>query len=325
MAKKFILDEPAVLVAYHSGLTTPELGRQLGCSYMTIWRCLKRVGAPIRRSGPHRTYRLNETFFDEIDTEEKAYWLGFLLADGCVRQTKNRGWRISCALATKDREHLVRLAKALETDSPVRRAKGGKSYCLTLWSATLARGLISQGCIPRKTCVHGTPKLSRWLQHHFYRGFTDGDGSFYQEARSAHWNYSILGSPEFIRDYQRWLMRRVGVRATKLDEHTRCPLLIMKYGGGCQVQAIGDHLYENATIYLPRKYELYQQISKRNTVPGDPPLDLPITAIIVGYRLGGTLHELGRQYGCSYMTIWKRLKDAGEPRRRSGPPLKTAG
>jgi hypothetical protein len=47
---------------------------------------------------------LNQTFFDEIDIEEKTYWLGFLFADGCITTQS----RIALNLQEKDRAHEVK-------------------------------------------------------------------------------------------------------------------------------------------------------------------------------------------------------------------------
>lgn len=40
------------------------------------------------KRGKVRKYSVNEIFFEVINTEEKAYWLGFIFADGCVLDRK---------------------------------------------------------------------------------------------------------------------------------------------------------------------------------------------------------------------------------------------
>lgn len=59
-------------------------------------------------------YSLNENFFQEINTEEKAYWLGFLMADGCILDQPQRSKRLTVALKEKDINILHKLNKSLE-------------------------------------------------------------------------------------------------------------------------------------------------------------------------------------------------------------------
>ena len=58
----------------------------------------------------HRKFPVNDRFFEEIDTEEKAYFLGFLFADGCNSPDKNR---LEVSLAKQDMDVLERLSKVL--------------------------------------------------------------------------------------------------------------------------------------------------------------------------------------------------------------------
>ncbi len=64
-----------------------------------------------------RKYKLNESFFEIIDSEEKAYWLGFLMADGSVRAGQSQDgtghWNIRLSLATADKERIERFIEAI--------------------------------------------------------------------------------------------------------------------------------------------------------------------------------------------------------------------
>ena len=53
----------------------------------------------------------NIHYFDSIDTEEKAYWLGFLFADGAITQY-NHSYDIELSLKIDDKEHVEKFAKA---------------------------------------------------------------------------------------------------------------------------------------------------------------------------------------------------------------------
>jgi hypothetical protein len=89
LPNKFIPQEhrDAMVAAYLAGATAEEAAAQFGYSYMACIFGLKQRGiTPRGRSEAHRRYAVDEAFFDVINTEEKAYWLGFLTADGTIRE-----------------------------------------------------------------------------------------------------------------------------------------------------------------------------------------------------------------------------------------------
>ena len=63
-----------------------------------------------------KKYKLNESVFDTIDTEEKAYWLGFLMSDGYNHETHSQ---VSLRLQAGDKEILEKYKIFLETDVPI--------------------------------------------------------------------------------------------------------------------------------------------------------------------------------------------------------------
>jgi hypothetical protein len=70
---------------YLQGEGSYALAREFGVAGFTVSRLLNQRGIKRRfGSEAHRTHSANHSFFNTIDTEEKAYWLGFLAADGCI-------------------------------------------------------------------------------------------------------------------------------------------------------------------------------------------------------------------------------------------------
>jgi len=93
----------------------------------------------------------DRTYFDTIQTEPQAYWLGFLLADGCLFRN---GKQVAVLLGIRDRSHLGQLAALF--DRPVREHRGydrrtGKTYegvRLVLNSKHLWDALATKGFAP---------------------------------------------------------------------------------------------------------------------------------------------------------------------------------
>lgn len=75
---------------------------------------------------PENKIKMDETFFSVIETEEKAYWLGFIAADGCIRKNKSGSYELSIHLAEKDIEHLAAFKSAIQSDHKIVTRQNGK-------------------------------------------------------------------------------------------------------------------------------------------------------------------------------------------------------
>ena len=250
-----------ILDRYAAGESSAALATAYGRSGATMRENLHRWGAAVRRRGPVRAYALNEDFFQSIRTEEQAYWLGFILADGSVNRTVQT-CRID--LAVSDKDHLRKLATAVGAEAPIKLAHHGKSAYLDLCSAQLCRDLCALECGPCKTGNHGTPVVAEDLQRHFYRGYVDGDGSLFPVPQIHAWCFDTVGSTRFITEFQHWLIAHANVGKTKLSR-ARCvsDVSSVRYTGGPQIERIARLLYEGATVFLDRKYQSYLTLLRR--------------------------------------------------------------
>ena len=90
MAKKGELKKQAseIIAMYNDGKSTVEIAKLLNACDTGILKILKQFNCKIRTKKECSTiYTLNENYFEKIDTPRKAYWLGFLYADGYNNET----------------------------------------------------------------------------------------------------------------------------------------------------------------------------------------------------------------------------------------------
>jgi hypothetical protein len=120
---------------------------------------------------------LNHAYFSSIDTQEKAYWLGFIMADGCIVDTMRDGaLRLRVHLAGKDIGHLELLRTAIAAKhGPFTNGDG--SVTISVSSDQLCGDLIRHGCTPRKSLTLRFPAVPAELERHLVRGYFDGDGT----------------------------------------------------------------------------------------------------------------------------------------------------
>lgn len=236
------------------------------------------IDLKINRLGLSKSkYTYNHDFFENIDTEEKAYWLGFIYADGCVHLQKNNSGEVAIKLYAGDNNHLKKFNKSLNGNIPVTydedictfNNKPQYSCSIRCYSIKMANDLISHGCTPNKTFTITIPKLDKSLMNHFIRGFFDGDGCICTASKDR----QTLGinfcsaSQQFLSEL-RCILYRNGINSYITDEKGKNTYrLYIK--GLKNVDNMWNYMFDNANIYLDRKYtkkeKLYEeyQIAQR--------------------------------------------------------------
>lgn len=157
---------------YLAGANVKETARKLGHAPGTVSRILKETGILLRQ---YRKYTLNENFFENIDSEEKAYWLGFIAADGCVADK----YRLQIALAAKDKKHLEKLRNAIGSNAPLKshnkttRGKRYPGFVLKIGSRQMIQDLTHLNITPRKNFTLIPSPIPNHLARHYWRGWMD--------------------------------------------------------------------------------------------------------------------------------------------------------
>lgn len=251
------LPKEVIVARYEAGDTVQALARIYGRDFSTMRANLIRWGAKMRRRGPPRTVALNESYFDAVDTPEKAYWLGFILADGSARDSSSRkhGATLRINLAADEGRHLRELRKALGSDAEVKTGHHGESVYVDFHSARLVAALGRLEVVPNKTGRHGTPDIPGELLADMYRGYWDGDGWIGKEM------VGVTGSPRFIADLEAWVCRSTG-HTPSFRRYT--PAVVeVRYGGRRKAAEVAAAMYEDGQPVLDRKCTAYRLLAAR--------------------------------------------------------------
>jgi len=170
-----------------------------------------------------RKYSVDHGYFDQIDTPDKAYWLGFITADGCVTRTA-KGSSLDLTLAEVDAGHLSKYAVALGSDAPMAVATQG-CVRIRIHSQRLVAGLVALGVGERKSLVVEPPleKLSG-LDAYYWRGLFDGDGHVSSRRdRDAGWTIHICGSLACVEGFASWARQISGATAKSSNKTSKNP------------------------------------------------------------------------------------------------------
>lgn len=252
--------------------TIKELAEEYQVNYSSIARFLHKNGVETNRNS---RFHFNQDYFETIDTEHKAYWLGFLYADGYVNSKSNT---VSLRLKENDDYILKQFAEDLESNIPVRyyshthklpnseKEHTFKYASLTICNAKIKEDLIGNGCFENKTFILSFPFwIPQHLYVHFIRGYIDGDGCITyhgkQKCGVQRFKVSICGTKEILEGIQKvfGLTTKLGKRWK--DDKNNYDLTI---SGNHQVYTFLNALYDNSTIHLKRKYDRYLEL--KNTL-----------------------------------------------------------
>lgn len=245
---KYIISE------YKKGKTLSALGREFGVSYSTIRNLLKRKG--IKTEGNKHNFPRDEFYFSNIDSKEKAYWLGFLYADGCVHSNSNE-----ISITLKDRDHLEKFRKAIKSNNKIgesidkRFSSLPKIYHFSIKDKQLKSDLIKWGCVPNKSLtLTKIPNIPRDFVSHFIRGYFDGDGSLHWLNGTKNFRISFVGTAPFLKDIQKELGLSLSLGQQKGNQSK-----YFQVAGRKQVPMILDYIYKDSdeNIRLTRKYKNY--------------------------------------------------------------------
>ena len=259
--------ELAYLMQNYEVMTQQEIANHLN-------RTRSAVNLKASRLGLKKGFEYNRHFFNIIDTEAKAYWLGFIWADGCVQiNTKTNSGELSIELQVSDRGHLKKFNKCLDGNLQVRtRLRTGcfvgkyadKEYetaFIRLSSIDVANDLVNLGCVECKSHIVGLPNLSDQLMWHFLRGFFDGDGCVCYTDHKTNLRCDFASaSQNLVNQLRNWLYKQ-GINTYVSIDRTKYRLCVAGKENNLKFLSI---LYDNATIYLDRKY--YKQKNIRDSL-----------------------------------------------------------
>lgn len=229
----------------------------LGVSRSRFSQYLRKEGIEIKAL-PHKI-KFDNTVFKKIDTEEKAYWLGFLYADGCVGENRNQ---VELGLSEKDKTHVYKFRDFIKSTHKIslRNNKLGNSYRIIVEDVNMHKDLINLGCTPRKSLTLKFPtedQVPKYLLSHFIRGYFDGDGGFTNTDKTLCIN--ILGTKEFLEGLKNEVFilnnKKIYPMSYKCNNKNTYRI---QFGSRKDIKIFLDYIYKNSNINLDRKYEKYK-------------------------------------------------------------------
>lgn len=266
---------------YKENLDVKRLSLLFGTSEQAMREWLHKWGVKtLTRTEKNRLLKKrNSDYFESIDTPDKAYWLGFLYADGGINSGKR--WSVRINLQDRDKDHLKKFLDAVEDyDTQIKETvkktekKNYKGVYISLGDKKMVLDLINKGCTPKKSFTATFPnedQVPDELISHFVRGYFDGDGcithSNHKNSNLKYYSGNIIGTADILQN----ILIRIGKSNLKINplKDKEQTAYVTNFSGNKMMSNLCDYLYEGSTDSnrLDRKYKEFMDLKEqRRTV-----------------------------------------------------------
>lgn len=200
-----------------------------------------------------------ENYFEQIDTPDKAYLLGFITADGAIVNEI-----LSIEIKDDDIQLLEYAKQQINPQATITKCNGRSTSKITFGAKQIGRDLAKYGIIQNKSkTIKEVPidLIPNNLLPYYFRGLIDGDGSISEQGRISIYS----GSEEYIKNVQNILIKEINVSELKIYHGTT---YFVSWSSLEDRKKIFHYLYDNLdkAFYYKRKYQrLYDSLNQANT------------------------------------------------------------
>lgn len=238
---------------YINKFTVKICRSKYGVGKSTVLKILKLYGSGGRKRDDYgnNKYSCDESYFDAINSHEKAYWFGFICADGNIYNKK-----LQICLNQKDEQHLFKFCKQINYTGPI--YNDGTNKRLMVCRKNLVQGLKNLGLVENKTFLIDE-KIFNKIPAEYIKsavlGYIDGDGSFSISKYGV--SFNLVGNFHFLKFINSFFHERgVFITEPKKDKRTKQTYYINKWFSKKNCCKMIEILYSNGSQdFLERKKE----------------------------------------------------------------------
>lgn len=248
-----------IVELYKQGLSIENIRKIIGVNTNTTsyTQIIKNAGLiPRTRGEQNKKYSINERYFENIDTPTKAYVLGLMYTDGCVRTYPRK--KVVIELNIEDELTVKFIQSQLQSTAPLAYTDKN-SVILSVSCPKMADDLVRHGVLHNKTKILEYPEwMPDNLFPHFARGVVDGDGyiGFVENKLSVGF---CGGAPIFINRFNDRLCQFCGIKTSKqITEESNFKFQVTSWA---EAFMFLNTIYKDAPMIMPRKFKKYLEMT----------------------------------------------------------------
>ncbi|RHP46917.1 helix-turn-helix domain-containing protein [Clostridium sp. AF32-12BH] len=248
---------------YKSGKSAKEIlekySDKIKCEN-TIINIVERNGISARPRGTHVEF--NVDYFENIDTEEKAYFLGLFLTDGNVHKVKRNTpqYRIQIGLKYQDAYIIEKFKQEIGSENQISHYErnGRNEAIFGVQSVKMATDLQKYGVYENKTFeTELCYKIPDKLFKHYIRGIFDGDGTVFIRKRTQSLAFGFYGTHKLLEQIQEYLFAEANITKNSIYDKSTVSFIINSKKQ--DIINFYKFIYSDASIYLERKKQVFEK------------------------------------------------------------------
>lgn len=265
--KKINVDIINYVINNYSILSIKEIVENTKISKSTITKIAKNNNIELKSA---KKYLCDEFYFENINKDDKSYWLGFLFADGYVRMYKGRSAELRLKLSILDKNHIELFKNTIKSTHPIKdidsalfyNNKKSISKCSTfsINNKKIVTDLFKIGCVNKKSMIINFPDINKEYFRHFIRGYFDGDGCIYTNSNRNDLTFTS-GSLIFLEQIQKIFNNELNINVNICKYKNTYKLYICNRK---DIFKVYEFFYKNSSIFLERKKKKFDSIFNVN-------------------------------------------------------------
>ena len=245
-------DEQLIIDYYNKGYSAKRINEEiLNNKFKTkksIADVLRKYGVTTRRTKDYYK-NCNESSFINIATEEQAYFLGFLQADGWLSSKDN-----AVGIGSKDKEIVIQFKNFLQTENKISEKP---DFCQLVVGNEVLHNSLEKYKISSKLYGQFVPNLPEDLLWHYIRGLFDGDGTVCV-TKENYLRLNFVGGIQSMSQLSYIIAKETNTEPTQATIR-KDNIAIIQYGNSDIIYKIYNKLYDKATVYLDRKKQIMEK------------------------------------------------------------------
>jgi intein/homing endonuclease len=274
---------------------------------------LKNNGVKRKKSRLNMSHlALNIDYFKEINSPDKAYWLGYICADGSIKKSNNK-----VSLVSKDLEVIEGFKEAIGAEHAITKSetfdkrtnKTYTGYSVQIGNELFVANLINLGVTSNKTDVLEFPNIEEKYYSYFIAGLFDGDGSI-RIKNNKSIGISLISTNEVLTFIKNYILNKFNIKPKyycKVSENKPNVWRMILYADAFKFLKF---IYSDNTFkyYLKRKYNVYlnnldymERVCRFRKISQ---YDINMKFI----KTWDTIREASVKLSCSYTTLFYHIK-----------------
>lgn len=262
ISKEWTEEEVDFLKNNYINMSREELANALNRTKPSIQNKMKRL-----KLKKESKYVYDKDYFKDINTEEKAYWLGFISADGYVNYSiEQRNYELGIELGIKDKDHLKKFNKSIGGNIQVgerTRFSFGKyidTCFIRIYDKELIEDLSKYYVVNSKSTTIKMPELKEEFIIPYVRGYFDGNGCVRLDKSKRYLSFDFCSaSIKMLEQIKECLYDKFELKSYIYKEtvELNVPVYRLYYRGLFNAYNFGKTIYNNSSIHLDRKYNFF--------------------------------------------------------------------